>query len=103
MSKQDYTMRIYKADKRLTRVSKYGSRNQIGWRCVGTYEFAGRTEAGMEREVRELKHLYPAPQFKFEYEPTYKTVTNLMTGKSVQIAADTPRCCDPSSESYWSM
>ena len=103
MAKQDYTMRIYKADKRLTRVSKYGSRNQIGWRCVGTYEFAGRTEAGMEREVRELRHLYPAPQFQFEYEPAYKTVKNLMTGKDVQIAADTPWCCNPASETYWSM
>jgi hypothetical protein len=29
-------------------------------------------------------------------------VTNLMTGKSVQIAADTHWCCRPDSESYWS-
>lgn len=29
-------------------------------------------------------------------------VTNLMTGKQVQIAADTPWCCRPDSESYWS-
>lgn len=101
--KQDWTMRIYKADRRLTRVSKYGSRNQIGWRCVGTYEFTARDEAGMDREVRELKHLYPEPQFKFECTPKYKTVKNLMTGKDIQIDADTPRCCDPSSEAYWSM
>jgi hypothetical protein len=32
-----------------------------------------------------------------------KTVTNLMSGKPVEIAADTPLCCDPSSETYWSM
>lgn len=31
------------------------------------------------------------------------TVTNLMSGKQIQIAEDTPRCCDPSSELYWSM
>ena len=103
MTKQDYTMRIYKADKRLTRVAKYGSRNQIGWRCVGIYEFSGRTEEGMEREIRELRPLYPASQFKFEYEPAYKTVKNLMTGKDVKIAADTPWCCNPASETYWSM
>jgi hypothetical protein len=30
------------------------------------------------------------------------TVTNLMSGKPVQIRADTPLCCDPSSETYWS-
>jgi hypothetical protein len=50
-----------------------------------------------------LKHMYPEPMFLIEYEPTYKTVKNLMTGKDIQIATDTPRCCDPSSEAYWSM
>ena len=30
-------------------------------------------------------------------------VTNLMSGKPIKIAADTPMCCDPSSETYWSM
>lgn len=30
-------------------------------------------------------------------------VRNLMTGKEIEIAADTPLCCDPSSERYWSM
>ena len=30
------------------------------------------------------------------------TVTNLMSGKPVQIAADTPWSCNPSSETYWS-
>ena len=98
--KQEYTMRIYKADKRLVHGS---GRNQPGWRCVGSYQFQGRDVEGMEREVRELKHLYPAPQFKFEYFPTYKTVKSLMTGKDVQIETETPRCCDPSSETYWSM
>lgn len=30
-------------------------------------------------------------------------VTNLMSGKEVEIDEDTPRCCDPSSELYWCM
>jgi hypothetical protein len=30
-------------------------------------------------------------------------VTNLMTGKRVRQSANTPYCCDVSSESYWSM
>ncbi len=91
--KQEWIMRIYKMDKR----------TRSGERRVGTYEFIGRDEAGMEREVRELKHLYPEPMFRFEYTPKYKTVKNLMTSKDVQIETDTPRCCDPSSETYWSM
>lgn len=32
-----------------------------------------------------------------------KTVRNLMSGKEIQIPVDTPLCCDPSSETYWSM
>lgn len=32
-----------------------------------------------------------------------KKVTNLMSGKEIEIPSNTPRCCDPSSELYWSM
>lgn len=35
--------------------------------------------------------------------PKTKKVTNLMSGKEVEIAYDTPLACDPSSETYWSM
>ena len=31
------------------------------------------------------------------------TVKNLMTGRDVEIDADTPWCCRPDSETYWSM
>ncbi len=31
------------------------------------------------------------------------TVKSLMTGKDVEIDADTPWCCKPASETYWSM
>ena len=39
------------------------------------------------------------PNFQF----TKKTVKNLMTGKEIEIDADTPNCCNPASETYWSM
>ena len=29
------------------------------------------------------------------------TVRNLMSGKPVEIDADTPWCCNPASETYW--
>ena len=32
-----------------------------------------------------------------------KKVRNLMSGEEVEIDSDTPLCCDPSSETYWSM
>lgn len=36
-------------------------------------------------------------------EQAMKTVRNLMTGTEIEIAVGTPLCCDPSSETYWSM
>jgi hypothetical protein len=37
------------------------------------------------------------------YQAPKITVRNLMTGKDVVIDADTPNCCNPASETYWSM
>lgn len=102
--KQEFTLRIYKADKRITKAEKRGSLNKIGLRCIGSYQFQGRDDAGMVREVRELMSLYPLKEgHVFEYFPTYKTVVNLMTGSEVQIKTETPASCDPSTETYWSM
>ena len=39
------------------------------------------------------------PNFQFPK----KIVKNLMSGKDVEIDADTPWCCNPASETYWSM
>lgn len=38
-----------------------------------------------------------------EPESNLKTVRNLLSGAEVVIPVDTPRCCDPSSELYWTM
>jgi hypothetical protein len=41
---------------------------------------------------------------EFERSFVRKTVVkNLMSGQPVEITTDTPHCCDPSSETYWSM
>jgi hypothetical protein len=34
---------------------------------------------------------------------TTKVVRNLLSGKEVVIDVNTPACCDPSTETYWSM
>jgi len=93
--KQNHTVYIYKADRRTKR----------GERLVSTTVWQNRDSAEMAREVRELQYeLWPVSKgFRIEFVPTMKTVTNLMTGKPVEIAHDTPRSCDPSSELYWSM
>ena len=95
MSKQDYTMYIYKTDRR----------TKTGERLFSTTVWTVRDKAGMQREVQELlmSGLYPVSEFRIEYFPAMKTVKNLMTGQEIRIAYDTPRSCDPSSELYWSM
>lgn len=41
--------------------------------------------------------------FDLKYPVGMKTVKNLMTGENVEIPEDTPNCCNPASETYWSM
>lgn len=55
------------------------------------------TEAG-----NEYVEFVRAEGFTFE-QVAMKTVRNRMTGKLISIPANTPRCCDPSTELYWSM
>jgi hypothetical protein len=93
--KQSHTMYIYKADRR----------TKSGERLVSTTVWQNRDAAEMKREVRELQYqLWPKSKgFRIEFHPTQVTVKNLMTGKPVQIDRDTPWCCNPASETYWSM
>jgi hypothetical protein len=91
--KQDYTVYIYKRDRR------YKSDE----RAISTTVFKDRTPEEMRVVGDNLYILYPASLgYRFEYFPTKVTVKNLMTGKDVQIDRDTPWCCNPASESYWS-
>jgi hypothetical protein len=92
--KQDWDIKIFKAD----------GRCKLGEREVSTTLWTYRDEAGIKREVQELQGMYPkAEGYRIIYYPSNKVVKNLMTGKEVTIPTDTPRCCDPSSELYWSM
>jgi len=92
--KQDYTMYIFKTDRRFKTFE----------RLVSTTVWRDRDAAGMQRECNELSDLYPwSKGWRFEYHPTMMTVKSLMTGADVQIARDTPWSCNPASETYWSM
>ncbi len=92
--RQEWTMYIYKTDRR----------TKSGERAVSTTFWRNRDEAEMKREVRELQYeLYPTRLgFRIEFHPKMVTVKNLMTGKDMQIEADTPWSCNPASETYWS-
>ena len=93
--KQDWIVSVYKRDQRY----------KAGERFVARYPFKGMARDTVARELSALsQQLYPAAQgWRFDVTPATKTVKNLMTGEDVEIAWDTPRSCDPSSELYWSM
>ena len=85
-------------------IHRFDRRTKSGLRAVGTYHYDRRDAAAMDREVRELRDLYPEDQFRISYNPTYTVVQSLMNGAAVTIRTeDRGTCCDPSTERYWSM
>ena len=52
---------------------------------------------------REAYAFMEETMFYLKHPVGMKTVKNLMTGQLIEIPADTPRSCDPSSELFWSM
>ena len=68
------------------------------------------TESSAKRSTTCANRNAGTTEYAFTDSKTYrekivhkKTVRNLMSGKDVVIDSDTPLCCDPSSETYWSM
>ena len=89
---QSFTLYMYKKD----------GRTKSGERSVMTRVFTDQSEADMQHMVVGLYNKFSPDQYRIEFFPTMITVKNLMTGKDVQIDRDTPWCCNPASESYWS-
>lgn len=68
------------------------------------------TESGAKRSRTCMNRNAGSDQYAYTYEFMYynevvktKKVRNLMTGKEVEIDSNTPWCCNPASETYWSM
>ena len=70
---------------------------------VGEYGF-NVIDSWTGNQVQRFKRKYQANAEAFRLNmSTMKTVTNLMTGEEMEIPVGTPRSCDPSTETYWSM
>jgi hypothetical protein len=93
----EYTLEIYKADKRIKKDERYG-RNRVGLRFVEVKDFAPSTKDYIT-SVAEAKRKEGYIVQVFE---TYVTVKNLMTGAPVKERYDTPYSCSVASESYFS-
>lgn len=89
-TKTNYILTLWKTDKR----------TKTGLTKIKDYTFTDRTEQDMEIAVACIN---TGSKYSVTYHPAKKIVTNLLSGIEVEIDYDTPRCCDPSSELYWSM
>ncbi len=72
------------------------------WLTEGAAKAALTRGVNAGKLVREEWAIAHIADFRNSIEKTRK-VKNLMSGKEVEISVNTPSCCDPSSERYWSM
>ena len=94
----EYTIELYKADKRIKRDERYG-KNKAGLRFVEVLDYAPSTSHFIEQIAQDFREAgFVATVFE-----TYVTKKNMMTGKEFQERYDTPYYCSPSSETYYSM
>lgn len=64
---------------------------------------AKRSKTCMNRNAGSDEYAYTHADIYYKEVVKTKKVRSLMTGEEVEIDSNTPRCCDPSSELYWSM
>lgn len=89
--------------KYIAKIEKIDGRTKSGLRLVEKIPFSCE-EVDLKKTKRSLAVTYPKRSgYRIEVYEAEKVVYNLLSGKPVTIATDTPRCCDPSSELYWSM
>ena len=85
----EFTLEVYRTDKR----------KKEGRRRIDTVDINVPTI--------EAAEAYGAAHYKntdrVEIHETYVTRVNIMSRKEFQERYDTPLCCSPASETYWSM
>jgi hypothetical protein len=92
---KQYSVYIYRKDRRF----------KDGERLYSVHVIKDMTDETMQALYSNGYYGSPkfTDKFRVEYIPTMKVVTNLMTGKEMEIPHDTPRSCDPSTETFWSI
>ena len=93
----EYTIEIYKADKRIKRDERYG-KNKVGLRFVDVLDYAPSTSHFIQQVAQDFREA----GFVAEVFETYVVKKNMMTGAEFRERYDTPYYASPSSETYWS-
>ena len=74
--------------------------------CINVRRFGSRgavTRYFNEKKLDREKWAYATVNDFFELIEKQEVCINLMSGKPFSQSVNTPLCCDPSSETYWSM
>lgn len=64
---------------------------------------AKRSKTCMNRNAGSEQYAYALEEVYYAEVVKTKKVRSLMTGEEIEIPSNTPYCCDPSTEQYWSM
>ena len=94
----EYTIELYKADKRIKKVERY-SRNKVGLRFVEVRDFAPSTKDYIASVVDNFRE----GGLVVNVFETYVTRKNIKSGYEYKERYGTPSFCSPSSETFWSM
>lgn len=87
------------SDSRIVTEKRYGKE---------VYATEAAAKAAMTRMIKKGKHpgeelrVQDLQAYRMFIEQTVERV-NLMTGKTFRESVNTPNCCSPASETYWSM
>ena len=73
------------------------------FKWFNTHSGAKRSMTCMNRNANSDEYAVAEEGFYEKNIVWRKKVKNLMTGQEIEIPSNTPRCCDPSSELYWTM
>ena len=81
----------------------YHKSSTVAVKSFQTASAAKRSCTCMNRNAGSNVYAIATSDFYNTFVVEKKVVKNLMTGQDVVIDSNTPRCCDPSSELYWTM
>lgn len=95
---KEYSLEIYRADKRIKKDERYG-RNKAGLRFIEVLDFAPSTRDYIDTVVAAKRK----QGFIVEVFETFVVQKNFLNGVEFKERYDTPNYCSPSSEAYYSM
>jgi len=95
----------YVYDRETTQILKTCSSHKTAtaWRTRRHNEFLRGSAAFVSTEGPMFDWGCADSQYFHQFIESRRLVRNLITGAEVELAQNTPRSCDPSSELYWTM